>query len=154
MIDKDIFKLDQLFVLAQEFYQADPSKEFTPTLVVIKPCELCDMISFPDFDENRFAVMHNTGLYYALKQEVVLGAVFMGEFWIRDAEQSAKKREAFILFAKSVDQQFEILIAEIDRENGKLILVETAPDHVEDKLLSEFFVGYKLGQQTFSTRVN
>ncbi len=154
MIDKEMFKLDDLLSFAGEFYENNSTDEFMPTLVVFKP-DTMDMIKFPDFDERRFAVLRTIGYNYAYRQDDVLGAVFMGEFWIRDAlKKNTEKREAFILFAKTVDQQLDMRIAEIDRNNGKLIPIEDVPDSIEDNLLAEFFVGYKLGKQTFSARVN
>lgn len=155
MIDMTIFRLDDLFSFAHELYRDDPSAEFMPALVVFKADQTMDLIKFPDFDERRFDVLHKLGYGYALEQETVLAAVFMAEFWIRDALQpNVGKQEAFIMLAKTTDQQYEIRIATIDRSNGNLILLNDGPDSVEDNLLAEFFTGYKLGQQTFSAHVN
>jgi len=155
MIDKDMFKLDDLFSFAGEFYKANPDSEFTPSLVVFKQ-DTTDMIRFPDFNENRFSILRTFGYSYAVTQENVLGVVFMGEFWIRsDEDNFSAKQEAFILLAKTIDHQFTAMVAEIDRGNGKLTIIEdNTLDKLEDNLLSEFFVGYKLGKQTFSAQVN
>lgn len=162
-VDKTLFDkyLEANFETIQEAFRDNPHHQLIPSLMI---CTLndnedgwnIDLAVFEEFDENRYDLLGGLGVKYGQDQKPVVAAYLVSEVWVsvQDPRERAAhpdnciapsedpdRKEAVIVCGMTLDLHTKMMVAIIEREQGKatLQLEDRQASLVESPLLKQFF---------------